>query len=334
MVPQTGPESPSHGPQPNTRASLEITTALSRSGSRYSLKKWQALQRRASTPNLSRPATGLDDSTEDEAPSRPLTRFSTDDWRSRDRKSHQQGFQPFVLGHDQQPYLDSPLPMTPSMSPFQSTTTGADDKSPRGSFDRRPGSPRASLERTVSPFDTNGGEFKQLDPESLRPHKAAAPKGYVPPPHALPMELVLLQTFNDSDHLPEHHEWTQDESYWYYVTKAHGVRRRKLKKVSTWWLDMGSLGSVLLSGSSSSSSEPIATGPIYNMGHSTGSSTPNPSSSPLSSEVALSSGRQTPILGQEPSTTSSGLIRKQSSPRNSSHMGKYYAVDWEEYIST
>ncbi|KAG0221410.1 hypothetical protein BGW41_006802 [Actinomortierella wolfii] len=60
---------------------------------------------------------------------------------------------------------------------------------------------------------------------------------YVPPPHSLPMELVLLQTYNDSDHLPEHHEWTQDQDYWYYVTKAHGVKRPKLKKISSWWTD-------------------------------------------------------------------------------------------------
>ncbi|KAF9975662.1 hypothetical protein BGZ73_000618 [Actinomortierella ambigua] len=114
---------------------------------------------------------------------------------------------------------------------------------------------------------------------------------YVPPPHSLPMELVLLQTYNDSDHLPEHHEWTQDQDYWYYVTKAHGVKRPKLKKISSWWSEaLGGGGggfanigagsgagpagpiSLLLTASSPStssthalSSEPIATGPIYNM---------------------------------------------------------------------
>ncbi|KAF9303347.1 hypothetical protein BGZ74_003956 [Mortierella antarctica] len=153
------------------------------------------------------------------------------------------------------------------------------------------------------------------------------------------MELVLLQTFNDSDHLPEHHEWTQDKDYWYYVTKAHGVKRRKLKKVSSWWLDMSSLGGALLSGSSPSS-EPIATGPIYNMGR----SSPLPSS-PLSSEVALSRhmpkdsissltsqdssvGSMTPTMAHAPVSAS----KKPSSPRNS-HLGKYYYVDWEEYTS-
>ncbi|KAG0269763.1 hypothetical protein DFQ27_002179 [Actinomortierella ambigua] len=124
---------------------------------------------------------------------------------------------------------------------------------------------------------------------------------YVPPPHSLPMELVLLQTYNDSDHLPEHHEWTQDQDYWYYVTKAHGVKRPKLKKISSWWSEAlggghlgggaGSIGggsgagpagaiSLLLTAAATTttttspssslsthalSSDSIATGPIYNM---------------------------------------------------------------------
>ncbi|KAF9951413.1 hypothetical protein BGZ65_005966 [Modicella reniformis] len=236
--------------------------------------------------------------------------------------------------------------MTPTISLMQSMATAVDDgisgeNGLSNMFNRHLGSPSLglNLEREVNPFDTNDGEFKQMEPESPRSDKAVQPKGFVPPPHALPMELVLLRTFNDSDHLPEHYEWTQDEDYWYYVTKAHGVRRRKLKKVSTWWLDIGSFGSALLSGSSTSS-EPIATGPVYNMGHATETTTPSPSF-PLSSDMALSNGRQTPIsaaANQELSNTgvsqppNVSTIKKQSSPRNS-HMGKYYYVDWDEYIS-
>ncbi|KAF9923259.1 hypothetical protein FBU30_006659, partial [Linnemannia zychae] len=225
------------------------------------------------------------------------------------------------------------------------------------------------MERKVSPFDTNDGEFKQMELESLesptdragREGAASAPLMFTPPPHALPMELVLLQTYNDSDHLPEHHEWTQDQEYWYYVTKAHGVRRRKLKKVSSWWLDLSSLGNALLSAGSSSSQEPIATGPIYNMGHapgiSTTTTTPHPSS-PLSSELALanpsagmSMSSSTTIVTDttrrthaakesissttsQETVTSSATLKRQSSPRNStSHLGKYYYVDWDEYLS-
>ncbi|KAF9900146.1 hypothetical protein EC991_007826 [Linnemannia zychae] len=216
-------------------------------------------------------------------------------------------------------------------------------------------------ERKVSPFDTNDGEFKQMEAETPETsttgahHNGAvsAPLMFSPPPHALPMELVLLQTYNDSDHLPEHHEWTQDQDYWYYVTKAHGVRRRKLKKVSSWWLDLSSLGGALLSAGSSSSHEPIATGPIYNMGRVPGtytaSTTPHPSS-PLSSELALASPSTTidaavkrthapkesisSTISQETINPNSATIKRQSSPRNStSLMGKYYYVDWEEYLS-
>ncbi|KAG0375865.1 hypothetical protein BGX24_008569 [Mortierella sp. AD032] len=212
---------------------------------------------------------------------------------------------------------------------------------------------QTSMARKVSPFDTNEGEFKQMDAESpetstARAHRngaTSAPLMFSPPPHALPMELVLLQTYNDSDHLPEHHEWTQDQDYWYYVTKAHGVRRRKLKKVSSWWLDLSSLGGALLSAGSSSSHEPIATGPIYNMGRAPGShttsTTPHPSS-PLSSELALASpstittaesSKRThaakesisSMTSQETVSANSAAFKRQSSPRNStSLMGKYY----------
>ncbi|KAF9139285.1 hypothetical protein BGX30_008172 [Mortierella sp. GBA39] len=197
-----------------------------------------------------------------------------------------------------------------------------------------------------------------MEPESpesstarARNGATSAPLMFTPPPHALPMELVLLQTYNDSDHLPEHHEWTQDEDYWYYVTKAHGVRRRKLKKVSSWWLDLSSLGGALLSAGSSSSHEPIATGPIYNMGRAPGttSTTPHPSS-PLSSELALASPSLTAtdttrrthaakesissMASQETLNPNSAAFKRQSSPRNStSLMGKYYYVDWDEYLS-
>ncbi|KAI1321195.1 hypothetical protein EDD11_007761 [Mortierella claussenii] len=293
------------------------------------VKKRPALQRHASTPNLSRAVTGLDVLEDD--PSRldqlkQLAKLSKNDWYSHDDKHH--------LHHQKE---------------HQSSINKED--SSRKSMD---------LAKKVSPFETNHGEYKQMEPESIRSTKAAAPQGFVPPPHALPMELVLLQTYNDSDHLPEHHEWTQDQDYWYYVTKAHGVRRRKLKKVSTWWLDMGSLGDALLSGSSSSS-EPIATGPIYNMGRGAGTGTTTPlQSSPLSSELVLSNtapvaasqpnGRQAPkesglftgsaqqeesLQASLPSivqSKSASTIKRQSSPRNS-HMGKYFYVDWDEYTS-
>ncbi|KAF9386450.1 hypothetical protein CPC16_007541 [Podila verticillata] len=297
-------------------------------------KKRPTLQRHRSTPNLSRPVTGLDSLEEDPArldQIRNLSKLnvSKDDLVSKDT------------------LFNSPLSTTLTL-PILSRHNTSDDSDVKVDTHSRKndsdGSHRWSkevvevVERRVDPFDTQGGELKRMEAEGPRPKPAEI--RYTPPPHALPMELVLLQTFNDSDHLPEHHEWTQDQDYWYYVTKAHGVKRRKLKKVSSWWLDMSSLGGALLSGSSSSSSEPIATGPIYNMGR----ATPLPSS-PLSSEVALSRhmpkdsisslasqdssvGSATPTMAHAPATSG----KKPSSPRNS-HLGKYYYVDWEEYTS-
>ncbi|KAG0080826.1 hypothetical protein BGZ92_000456, partial [Podila epicladia] len=241
-------------------------------------KKRPTLQRHKSTPNLSRPVTGLDSLEEDpmrlsQIRNLPKLNFS-DRLNSKDD----------LVSKDTH-LVDSPLSTTLTLPILARDNTKGSLGVKADAHSRMNGSNDShrlsrevaeAVERRVDPFDTQGGEFKRMEPEVPRPKPIQI--GYTPPPHALPMELVLLQTFNDSDHLPEHHEWTQDKDYWYYVTKAHGVKRRKLKKVSSWWLDMSSLGGALLSGSSSSS-EPIATGPIYNMGR----STPLPSS-PLSSE--------------------------------------------------
>ncbi|KAG0033815.1 hypothetical protein BGZ82_005972 [Podila clonocystis] len=302
-------------------------------------KKRPTLQRHKSTPNLSRPITGLDSLEEDPMRLDQIRNMSklnlndrlnsTDDLVSKDTR-----------------LVDSPLGTTLTLPILARDNTKGHLGVKVDTHSRKNGSDESHqwsrevaevVERRVDPFDTQGGEFKRMETEGPRPKPVEV--GYTPPPHALPMELVLLQTFNDSDHLPEHHEWTQDKDYWYYVTKAHGVKRRKLKKVSSWWLDMSSLGGALLSGSSSSN-EPIATGPIYNMGR----STPLPSS-PLSSEVALSRhmpknsissltsqdssvGSMTPTMAHAPVSAS----KKPNSPRNS-HLGKYYYVDWEEYTS-
>ncbi|KAG0366809.1 hypothetical protein BGZ54_004863 [Gamsiella multidivaricata] len=342
----------SHGPHLTTQPPADIfsehasarssKSALKSLGSSHGRKRRPALKRHASTPNLSRPLTGLDLLEDDPLKVdqlRQLTRLNTIDWHPQDGKNHryQHNANPFNLGADRR-LQDFPLPTSGTA---KETISNHEEGKKLGSSSR----PSVDLEKKVDPFDTNGGEFRHLEPESPRSTKAPAPQGFTPPQHALPMELVLLQTYNDSDHLPEHHEWTQDQDYWYYVTKAHGVRRRKLKKVSTWWLDMGSLGSVIMSGSSSSSTEPIATGPIYNMGHATGTSSPH-MSSPLSSELQLSngqsSGRQTPNQESLSSQISNGgahyspsvnaTMKRQGSPRNS-HMGKYFYVDWDEYTS-
>ncbi|GJJ79028.1 hypothetical protein EMPS_11387 [Entomortierella parvispora] len=325
------------------------------------------IQRHASTPNMSKQVTGLNVLEDD--PSRldqlrQLSKSNRNDWQPQEGRqgrqprdnhsplsSHRAVGGPLTSAWTQ-PSLSKELPA----APFETGTKVSEKEDNESELWLKTTIP---LERQISPFETNNGEFKQMEPESPNqgaPSKvqgaASAPLTFAPPPHALPMELVLLQTYNDSDHLPEHHEWTQDQDYWYYVSKAHGVRRRKLKKVSSWWLDMGSLGAALLG--NNSSSEPIATGPIYSMGHSTGHSTPQPTS-PLSSEIAL--GQQQPlqqptqplrrhmakdsvssIASQDSSNASisfsgSGTtLRRQNSPRNS-HMGKYYYVDWEEYTS-
>ena len=348
------------------------------------------LQRHASTPNMSRTITGLDVLETDPTRAdqlRQLSRlgnhgggyggggvisFGKDRERRRDTDSR------LAPLKDDRPLSDPPLSMTMTMQSLYESTleNGADGyhqdddngdgKETNVEYEKTPTTTHSALhlqtsmvttERKVSPFDTNDGEFKQMEPESPESSTArargavSAPLMFTPPPHALPMELVLLQTYNDSDHLPEHHEWTQDEEYWYYVTKAHGVRRRKLKKVSSWWLDLSSLGGALLSAGSSSSHEPIATGPIYNMGRAPGttSTTPHPSS-PLSSELVLASPSLTAtdttrrthaakesissMASQETVNPNSAAFKRQSSPRNStSLMGKYYYVDWDEYLS-
>ncbi|KAG0209638.1 hypothetical protein BGX28_010154 [Mortierella sp. GBA30] len=316
-------------------------------------KKKPTLQRRVSTPSMSRAVTGLNVLEDDPSRLGQLKRLSRDnsaDWHPRNGKGQRlHADVDFVSSVSDRRLFDSPVGTVPTMTPtLQVETADGKDNENNENQDKAFtaaatwSEPAANTERRVSPFDTNEGEFKQMEPEAPPDStpRANGLSSFVPPPHALPMELVLLQTYNDSDHLPEHHEWTQDQDYWYYVTKAHGVQRRKLKKVSSWWLDMGSLSSALLSGSSSSS-EPIATGPIYNMGRATpGASSPLPSS-PLSSEVALSSTDEMTNVGGELSTKEPGssaasvafAFKKQSSPRSSSHMGKYYHVDWEEYIS-
>lgn len=351
------------------------------------------LQRHASTPNMSRTITGLDVLETDPArldQLRQLSRLGNHGGENgggvisfaRDRDSRRETDSRQAPLRGDRSLFDSPLSMTMTMQALYKSTleNGADghrpddiidsdDRETNVEYGRTPTTStysalglQTSTERTVSPFDTNEGEFKQMESESpesssvraARNGTASAPLMFTPPPHALPMELVLLQTYNDSDHLPEHHEWTQDEDYWYYVTKAHGVRRRKLKKVSSWWLDLSSLGGALLSAGSSSSNEPIATGPIYNMGRAPGTNTttnttPHPSS-PLSSELALASPSLTAadttrrthrtkesissMASQETVNPNSAAFKRQSSPRNSTSLsGKYYYVDWEEYLS-
>ncbi|KAF9290676.1 hypothetical protein BGZ68_006391 [Mortierella alpina] len=321
-------------------------------------KKRPSLKRHASTPNMSRAVTGLNVLEDDPTRANQLKQLSHDsrtDWHPRGNK----GQRPHTtLSMD--PTSTTPLQTMDSLLGVNEKATDENMKKGVANGGRMEPSvtwsePPADIERRVSPFDTNEGEFQQMEPETplitmAKPNGAStAQPSFVPPPHALPMELVLLQTYNDSDHLPEHHEWTQDQEYWYYVTKAHGVRRRKLKKVSSWWLDMGSLGSALLSGSSNPS-EPIATGPIYNMGRGTSGTTSPLLSSPLSSEVVLANHNNTngehdnggnvePATKELGSSTTAGTsvsfatFKRQSSPRNSSHMGKYYHVDWLEYTS-
>ncbi|KAF9111668.1 hypothetical protein BGX27_004609 [Mortierella sp. AM989] len=326
------------------------------SHSSYSQKKRPALKRHASTPNMSRPVTGLKVLEDDPSRLDQLKQLSRHGWHPQDSKDRhgQREAHPYESGTERR-LFDSPFNTTSTMPSSHMVTkvnTQDRDSDDENTYERLQCKISKGIEREVDPFDTNGGEFKTMDPASPKLTKPAELPGFVPPPHALPMELVLLQTYNDSDHLPEHHEWTQDKEYWYYVTKSHGVRRRKLKKVSTWWLDVGSLGSAFTIGSSSN--EPIATKPIYNMGHSTGDSTPIPSESPLSSEMALSNAFSsasatgqgqvaddchTPkqsissITSQDSYASSIGApFKRQSSPRNS-HMGKYFYVDWDEYTS-
>ncbi|KAF9980497.1 hypothetical protein BGZ75_008355 [Mortierella antarctica] len=323
-------------------------------------KKRPNLQRHASTPNMSRAVTGLDVLEDDPMRAtqlKQLSRDSRNDWHPRGEKGQRPHTTVSVV-----PTTTTPLQLMDSSRSVSVDKTGEVNmkKSIANGGRAEPSvtwsEPPVDRERRVSPFDTNEGEFKQMEPDTpsiMMPKSkgiSGAQPSFVPPPHALPMELVLLQTYNDSDHLPEHHEWTQDQAYWYYVTKAHGVRRRKLKKVSSWWLDMGSLGNALLSGSSNSS-EPIATGPIYNMGRGTSGTTSPLLSSPLSSEVVLANhimnGNEsengnhvdpaTKEMGSSTTTTGTSVsfatFKRQSSPRNSSHMGKYYHVDWDEYTS-
>ncbi|KAG9326283.1 hypothetical protein KVV02_000998 [Mortierella alpina] len=323
-------------------------------------KKRPNLQRHASTPNMSRAVTGLDVLEDDPMRASQLKQLSRDSrtaWHPRGEKGQRPHTTVSVV-----PTITTPLQSLDSSRSVSVDKTGEENmkKSIANGGRAEPSvtwsEPSVDRERRVSPFDTNEGEFKQMEPDTpsiMMPKSkgiSAAQPSFVPPPHALPMELVLLQTYNDSDHLPEHHEWTQDQAYWYYVTKAHGVRRRKLKKVSSWWLDMGSLGNALLSGSSNSG-EPIATGPIYNMGRGTSGTTSPLLSSPLSSEVALANHNMngsesqngnhvdpaTKEMGSSTTTTGTSVsfatFKRQSSPRNSSHMGKYYHVDWDEYTS-
>ncbi|KAK3847735.1 MAG: hypothetical protein J3R72DRAFT_135178 [Linnemannia gamsii] len=363
-------------------------------GTSASQRTRPTLQRHASTPNMSRAITGLDVLEQDPARldqlkqlSRVVSNGGVGVIFGRDRDYRRDTESRLAPLRGDRPFSDTPLSMTMTMQAMYESTLGNgagrqrqqggdnndSDKEADSSveYGRTPTTTTTThsalrlqtlMARKVSPFDTNEGEFKQMDAESpetstARAHRngaTSAPLMFSPPPHALPMELVLLQTYNDSDHLPEHHEWTQDQDYWYYVTKAHGVRRRKLKKVSSWWLDLSSLGGALLSAGSSSSHEPIATGPIYNMGRAPGShttsTTPHPSS-PLSSELALASpstittaesSKRThaakesisSMNSQETVSANSAAFKRQSSPRNStSLMGKYYYVDWEEYLS-
>lgn len=53
---------------------------------------------------------------------------------------------------------------------------------------------------------------------------------------ALPLELVILQTANVSDKVPDFVEYwvNKNNGYFYVVTKLHGPHRRRLSAVSTW----------------------------------------------------------------------------------------------------
>ncbi|KAF9179829.1 hypothetical protein BGZ50_006663 [Haplosporangium sp. Z 11] len=338
------PEQLSHSAQTSNIRPNSARLPPSSTSASINRKGRPILRRSASTPNLSQTVTGLDVLEDDPArveQLKQLSRSNRNDWLPHGIKNPWQA-------KDLHSATFTPLQSTADvMTTKEDGGEAIDQKTMNESLSSHNEHVQMVIERKVSPFDTNEGEFKQLEPAPLR--SPTVPLTFVPPPHALPMELVLLQTYNDSDHLPEHHEWTQDQEYWYYVTKAHGVKRRKLKKVSSWWLDMGSLGGALLSGSSSSN-EPIATGPIYNMGRVPGTTSPL-LSSPLSSEATLpmtdssttaNGGSRhiakesiSSITSQESSgttTVSFNTLKRQSSPRNS-HMGKYYYVNWDEYTS-
>ncbi|KAF9437861.1 hypothetical protein BGZ76_010877 [Entomortierella beljakovae] len=332
---------------------LARPTVQSRSSHSHSQKKRPGLKRHASTPNLSRPITGLrilEDDPSKIGRLKQLSSINRKEWLPGDYKlQHQKA----SISKEIEVEMRIPGPtlaMTPTMPSLRTVikANGQESDSEEDTYKQLQCKITKGIERKVDPFDQKDGEFKRMDPETPNFAKPSQPQGFVPPPHALPMELVLLQTYNDSDHLPEHHEWTQDNEFWYYVTKSHGVRRRKLKKVSTWWLDVGSLGNAFLGGNSSH--EPIATRPIFDMGHSTGNSTPYPSASPQASEVALSgSGNTTPVNGLTQSNHSrhtpkqsissitsndsyTSTVGKRYNSR-SNRMGKYYHVDWDEYTS-
>jgi len=50
----------------------------------------------------------------------------------------------------------------------------------------------------------------------------------------IPIELQNLQ-YNSNDNLPAFIAYFVDDRYYYYITKSHGVRQRKLKKPSSWF---------------------------------------------------------------------------------------------------
>ncbi|KAJ3097259.1 hypothetical protein HDU96_000450 [Phlyctochytrium bullatum] len=51
----------------------------------------------------------------------------------------------------------------------------------------------------------------------------------------LPMELVLMRSRGSDDFLPELVAVYEDADNFYYVTQVHGLRRRRLKALKTWF---------------------------------------------------------------------------------------------------
>ncbi|KAI9329685.1 hypothetical protein DFJ73DRAFT_860336 [Zopfochytrium polystomum] len=51
----------------------------------------------------------------------------------------------------------------------------------------------------------------------------------------LPLELVLMRARGSGDGLPELVEVFEDETSYYYITKTHGLRRRKLRSLKSWF---------------------------------------------------------------------------------------------------
>lgn len=80
------------------------------------------------------------------------------------------------------------------------------------------------------PEGTDSGRESQL--WSADPHLRGPPQALA---KVTPLELVLLQTNNDADSLPEFVESIETDKYFYYITKSHGIKLRKVSRISTWF---------------------------------------------------------------------------------------------------